>query len=154
MIDRKNVIKGLEYCTGNLSCIKCPYHEEEYCCKTLKHDALELLKAQQKLIDESHKGEQTMELSIDRKKIIKGLSQHCEESMFDRCGECPYYEVEDKPFNCRDAILMDVLTLLKEQPEIVRCKNCKFWLDTIKCPLCSEGMLTDGNWFCADGERR
>ena len=95
-----------------------------------------------------------MGLSIDRKKVIKGLSQHCEGSMFDRCGECPYYEVADKPFNCRDAILMDVLALLKEQPEIVRCKNCKFWLDSVRCPLHSEGVFTDGNWFCADGERR
>lgn len=51
----------------------------------------------------------------DTKMIIKGLYQHCEGSMFDRCGECPYYEVADEPFRCRDALLMDVLTLLKEQ---------------------------------------
>ena len=48
-------------------------------------------------------------------KVKKGLYQHCEGSMFDRCGECPYYEVEDKPFQCRDALLMDAILLLKEQ---------------------------------------
>lgn len=48
----------------------------------------------------------------------------------------------------------DAVALLKEQPEIVRCKDCKYWHDSINCPLYSEGMLTDGNWFCADGERR
>lgn len=51
----------------------------------------------------------------DREKVIKGLQQHFEGSMFDRCGECPYYEVADEPFQCRDALLMDILTLLKEQ---------------------------------------
>ena len=35
--------------------------------------------------------------------------------MFDRCGECPYYEVADEPFQCRDALLMDALAVLKEQ---------------------------------------
>lgn len=51
----------------------------------------------------------------DREKVIKGLYQHCEGSMFDRCGECPYYEVADEPFQCRDALLMDAMELLKEQ---------------------------------------
>ena len=51
----------------------------------------------------------------DREKVVKGLYQHCEGSMFDRCGECPYYEVADEPFRCRDALLMDVLALLREQ---------------------------------------
>lgn len=53
----------------------------------------------------------------DREKVIKGLHQHCEGSMFDRCGECSYYEVADEPFQCRDALLMDVFDLLKEQEE-------------------------------------
>lgn len=51
----------------------------------------------------------------DKEKIKKGLYQHCEGTMFDRCGECPYYEIGDEPFHCRDAILMDTLALLKEQ---------------------------------------
>lgn len=50
---------------------------------------------------------------------IKGLYQHCEGSMFDRCGECPYYEIADEPFQCRDALLMDALKLIKEQKKVI-----------------------------------
>jgi len=56
---------------------------------------------------------------MEREKVVKGLWQHCEGSMFDRCGECPYYEVADEPFQCRDALLMDVFTLLKEQQKLI-----------------------------------
>ena len=48
----------------------------------------------------------------------------------------------------------DAIALLKEQPQIVRCKDCKYWHDSIKCQMYSEGMETGENWFCADGERR
>lgn len=53
-------------------------------------------------------------------KIKKGLHQHCEGSLFDRCGECPYYEMdfgswEESKFKCRDELMSDALELLKEQ---------------------------------------
>ena len=68
----------------------------------------------------------TVERLIDRKKVIKGLRQHCDGSMFDRCGECPYYEIGDKPFECRDALLEDALGLLKAQEqEEDPCENCQ-----------------------------
>lgn len=35
--------------------------------------------------------------------------------MFDRCGECPYYEFGKGGFSCRDELLYDALALLKEQ---------------------------------------
>ena len=44
--------------------------------------------------------------------------------------------------------------LLKEQEKIVRCKDCKYWHDSIRCQLDSEGLKTPDDWFCADGERR
>jgi len=53
----------------------------------------------------------------DREKVIKGLHQHCECSLFDRCGECPYYVISDEQFSCRDRLLEDVLFLLKKQQE-------------------------------------
>ena len=96
----------------------------------------------------------------DREKVIKGLQQHCEGSMFDRCGECPYYAVADEPFQCRDAILLDVFALLKEkeQPEIVRCKDCKYWSpNTEFCASLSVATVahqTPPDWFCADGVKR
>ena len=54
----------------------------------------------------------------------------------------------------------------KEQPEIVRCKDCKYATMTIDGDLCKyceldedeDGFLRevyrDADWFCADGERR
>lgn len=38
--------------------------------------------------------------------------------------------------------------------ELVRCKDCKYRNDAILCPMCSEGMDTADNWFCADGKRK
>lgn len=55
---------------------------------------------------------------INRKKVVKGLHQHCDGSMYDRCGECPYYETDDKPFECRDALLEDAFELLEMQEYI------------------------------------
>jgi len=63
---------------------------------------------------------------IDKEKVIKGLQQHCEGSMFDRCGKCPYYTVADEPFQCRDAILLDVFALLKEQQAEINSLNAAF----------------------------
>ena len=46
--------------------------------------------------------------------------------MFDRCGECPYYEMEHELFVCRDMLLSDLneyiktgnaVAMLKEQKE-------------------------------------
>lgn len=51
----------------------------------------------------------------DRERVIKGVLQHCEGSMFDRCGECPYYEIDHEPFVCRDMLLNDLNELLKER---------------------------------------
>ena len=52
---------------------------------------------------------------------------------------------------------------LKEQPEIVRCKDCKHWSaerinDYNKCRrwinVGVKNFATMGDWFCADGERK
>lgn len=41
------------------------------------------------------------------------------------------------------------------QPEIIKCKNCKYWLDIDdgrqKHRMCADVY---GDWFCADAERR
>ena len=64
-----------------------------------------------------------------------------------------------------------ILKLLEEQPEIVRCKDCKWWDKKSKespygyCHACKHGHISEhweigiyrtytGDWFCADGERR
>lgn len=53
-------------------------------------------------------------------------------------------------------LMTNVLILLKEQPEIVRCKDCKHCeYPNAEREWCKKGHL-HGNaetWFCADGER-
>lgn len=50
----------------------------------------------------------------------------------------------------------DALALLKEQPEIVRCKNCKHFEPDGIYTMCyrHNGLSQNADWFCADGERR
>lgn len=56
-------------------------------------------------------------------------------------------------FRCQCAV-KDALELLKAQEAVARCKDCKYWHDSIRCQMYSEGMETGEDWFCADGERR
>lgn len=69
---------------------------------------------------------------MDREKVAKGLHHHCEGSMFDRCGECPYYEIDHEPFICRDMLLNDLNAMLKEK-------------EAIEPDVDSEGTCTCGN---------
>lgn len=97
---------------------------------------------------------------MDREKAIKGIHQHCKGSLFDRCGECPYYDIdfsawEESKFKCRDELLSDALDLLKEQEAVVRCKDCK----NGEPGACGYGIDCDGfwhddDWYCADGVRK
>jgi hypothetical protein len=55
----------------------------------------------------------------------------------------------------------DVVKLLKSQPEIVRCKDCKRGVQSDLEVFCTLGTRPYGgscyhdlDWFCADGERR
>ena len=50
MSDREKVIKGLEMCKI-MYCDECPYDDENSCSFYLNHDALELLKEQEKQIE-------------------------------------------------------------------------------------------------------
>ena len=38
--------------------------------------------------------------------------------------------------------------------DLVTCGECKHRKDSIQCPLCSEGIETADDWFCADGARK
>ena len=80
----------------------------------------------------------------DRKTVIKGVHdarRYLEDKVYsDKCAE----QFID-PLNA--AIMM-----LKEQPEIVRCKDCKHF-DGIDCETTGIVNIMDTNWFCADGER-
>ena len=49
-------------------------------------------------------------------------------------------------------LVRDALELLKEQPPIVRCKDCK-WRGTNAC-FCKAKNDVQDDWFCSEGERR
>ena len=63
-------------------------------------------------------------------------------------------------------IAEEALAALKEQPEIVRCKDCKHATMTSDGKLCKycamdtddfgnpRDVYHDADWFCADGERQ
>ena len=84
----------------------------------------------------------------DREKVTQ-----CLETCVSGCKEgCPY---EYKNFiyrvGCKVDLMRDALALLKEQEEVVRCKDCKHYMMThCNCGGC---FISD-DWYCADGERR
>lgn len=61
---------------------------------------------------------------------------------------CPYFP------DCGGGICNFALGLLKEKPDVVRCKDCKHYdYDTQSCNDGLDGIFLP-DWFCADGERR
>lgn len=56
-------------------------------------------------------------------------------------------------------LIAETIVLLKEQPEIVRCQNCKHiqgsrGTEYPKYFCCIHREFHEQNWFCADGERK
>ena len=52
--------------------------------------------------------------------------------------------------------LIHAVKYLKEQQEIVRCKDCKWFSEKGFCkhPDGGAANIRPADWFCADGERR
>lgn len=94
----------------------------------------------------------------DREKVIKGL-RICIDRVPGKytCDKCPY---ETHGNECEIDLSEDALTLLKGQPEIVRCKDCKYAAPDMACSHESEWgneisrNRGNPNWFCADGLRK
>ena len=81
----------------------------------------------------------------DIKKVIKGVHD-ARKYLEDR-------EWVDKSVGVHIDALNDALTLLKEQPEIVRCKDCRWYDEKISfCDNCH--LPREQTFFCADGKRR
>lgn len=94
---------------------------------------------------------------IDRMKVIKGL-ECCREMNGHACQKCPYVSDCNNLSAGIPHLASDALELLKEQLEIVRCKDCKYGEQCI--PPCEDRYCVfydqrhDGDWFCGDGEVR
>lgn len=94
----------------------------------------------------------------DREKVITGLECCMSEHI---CRGCPYREkgeCEDGGYYYSKAI-EDALALLKEQPKIIRCKDCKHGeiytaINGVLLSIMCNGVKHRPEWFCADGERR
>lgn len=136
-MDRGEVIKALECCTDHdhrADCYGC-YQEGPgfgiVCRENLMRDALELLKDQEDLTE-----------------AFNEAVQRCREYM-EKCGAIP-------TSNKKRIFFADSKGNITPLPEIVRCKDCKWW--TITSPTfpikgfcgCYHGEH-DGDWFCADG---
>ena len=68
-------------------------------------------------------------------------------------------------FNKDDAetVKNEVIWFIHNQPQIVRCKDCKYYRKNTRYPdtnlimdYCAINAITgkDADWFCADGERK
>ena len=122
----------------------------------------------------------------DIDKVIKGL-ETCK-STDKTCSDCPYNgevcttslcddvlsllkEQEEQSHELQQIIndgfeamkvatkrIKELEALLKEQPDVVRCKDCKHWDEKKnECHNVHSYMQFRpcfGNWFCADGERK
>jgi len=100
----------------------------------------------------------------DIEKIIKGV-EHClfgEEVCDD--AECPYWNDWSAHCclsHCQSDLKKDLLVLLKEQSQIVRCKNCKYYNPDEYEPgtgdcmgSCDNLVKVSDEWFCPDGTNR
>ena len=93
---------------------------------------------------------------MDREKAIKGLECHrIDDNHRINCTDCPYYVDDDNHIRCVNDLHDDALSLLKEQEAVVRCKDCKLYVQN-RMFQCGAHCIPVKNpdWFCADGERK
>ena len=94
---------------------------------------------------------------MDREKIFDAFRNCITEP---KCKDCPWEQCEQfnqKKVSIPVTLALDVLNLLKEQPEIVRCKDCKHGQliqGEIWCHKYVPRTMITQEWFCAYGERR
>ena len=133
-----------------------------------------------------HETERVVRIMADIEKVIKALeccerdSEHIDDNP---CTDCPYYKDLGNVILSRCASMKsDALKLLKElkednvrfdrenqklveqmaqQPNIVRCKDCKQMQEEAHIFNGKElhgcewlRISVEPNWFCADGERK
>ena len=90
---------------------------------------------------------------IDREKVLKGLECCCSMTG-NACRQCPYDEECAKMIGSGSAHLCaNALELLKQQPEIVRCKDCTHW-DDDDCEIGNNPQMFADDWYCPCGEVR
>lgn len=88
----------------------------------------------------------------DRGKVIELFSSCISKGGWNNCTNCEHGKAQ-AVLTCKP-LAEDVLKVLKEQPQIVRCKDCKWF----HCGNCVSNILyemeVNEDWFCAYGEKR
>lgn len=97
-------------------------------------------------------------------KVIKALSICSKTGFCEGNNGCPYWKESDWHFDDCKQMAKDALELLKEQKQIVRCKDCKHRFNGEHHDNCCEVLMekvkwtfevtVDPDWFCADGEQK
>ena len=91
----------------------------------------------------------------DIEKVLKGLQACiCGTGKDCRIG-CPYFiPTTQMVRRCFERLASDAHELLKKQPQIVRCKDCKHY-DSFsqECRDGIDGIMTP-DFYCANGERK
>ena len=97
---------------------------------------------------------------MDRENVINDFESCIKIGGWNHCKSCEHSESSDLRLVCKQ-MAEEVLALLKEQTEIVRCKDCKHrnkeivpdgaWEGYVFCKKDCAGRKKE--WFCADGER-
>ena len=91
----------------------------------------------------------------EREEIINSLNAcmdvHRSGPWSSGCAFCSYAKRSNP--KCFMDLTRDAIALLREQPEIVRCKDCKWYDERISmCDNC--GLPREQTFFCADGKKR
>lgn len=97
----------------------------------------------------------------DRGKVIYDI-ERCISHVPDACRDCSHFDhAQDDCIHCMEDLLGEAMELLKDQPEFVRCKDCKYCyyasnrIPSEQTHACEKhGTNVTQDWFCADGERK
>lgn len=87
---------------------------------------------------------------IDKERLINAWGIFQKSNPYEICEGREFRAIKE-PEYCMGQMISDTIALLKEQPEVVRCKHCTH---TEHCEIYRGFDGKNLDWFCADGERR
>lgn len=93
---------------------------------------------------------------IDKERLINAWGIFQKSNPYEICEGREFRAIKE-PEYCMGQMISDTIALLKEQPEVVRCKYCLHgdcFDSYVLCRKSSEKRKEPLDWFCADGERR
>ena len=97
---------------------------------------------------------------IDKERLIKAWGIFQKSNPYEICEGREFRAIKE-PEYCMGQMISDTIAILKEQPEVVRCKDCVNWIpgritenDDFVQPRCKRnGGGWSANEFCSDAEK-